>query len=902
MGSTVVGREAERAEAEAFVTAVPEGARALVLGGEPGIGKTALWWDAVERCRAAGCETLIARPAEEEMPEALGGLRDLFERVGAGPLLRGGDDPLARGRAVLARLRGLAEERPLVLAIDDVQWLDPASARTLRYALRRLDRELVGLVVTVRSGEDDPLQLAATFAPERRQSIELGPLDLDELRALLGGTVATISRPLLRRIHEVSGGNPLYAVELARSLAGARRAARLELPDSLQAAISQRLEHAPRELVPVLEAAAALGPAPVSALQRALPSDVDLDSLLAAAEEQGLLVVEAELEVRFTHALLGSAVYARLTPVARHALHARLAAAARDDDARARHLALSTDEPDADVAALLERAAARARERGASDLAADFARHSLRLTPPDDEDGARRRALAEIIHLAAAGEAGRALELADALVERLPAGPGRAEALVQRFYVGNDPLEVGDALLVRALDEADGDELLRGRVLDLLGWVRGMFSGRVQDGIACGREAVAVAERLGDRPLEMIASAHLAHMEAVGGAPRPELMDTAIELAEELGGPLLGGGPHAWLAKQRFWAGDLAGARGLLDAALAADARSGNELERPYRLYDLALLECAAGDLAAAAAHVQSGIEAARDAENADAEGWLLFPLGLVEAWLGRAAPARAAAGQLLDWAERRSALPWIVRARSIVGLLALSQDDVTAAAEELSQAARLLEEMGFAHPGALPALPDAVEALARSGDVDTAALLLERLERQAAAVGSAWASAAAERARGVELLARGDADGAAPLLERAAASFDRLGYRPGAARSVLGRGRALLRAGQRRLAAEALAEARNRFGALGAGLWEARAAEELERAAPGRPGGDLTAAERRIAALVAEGRKNREIAQTLFMSAATVEAHLTRIYRKLDLRGRSELTRLVVDGSIELH
>src|SRR5262249_55330322 len=155
--------------------------------------KTMLWWHAVESSRASGHETLLARPAEEEMPLALGGLRDLFDPVGASPLLRSGDDPLSRGRAVLTRLRGLAEERPLLLAIDDVQWLDPASARALRYALRRLDGEPIGVVVTMRAGAEEPLALEAAFAPERRLALELGPLDLDDLRAVLGGTVATIS-------------------------------------------------------------------------------------------------------------------------------------------------------------------------------------------------------------------------------------------------------------------------------------------------------------------------------------------------------------------------------------------------------------------------------------------------------------------------------------------------------------------------------------------------------------------------------------------------------------------------------------------------------------------------------------------------------------------------------------
>lgn len=204
---------------------------------------------------------------------------------------------------------------------------------------------------------------------------------------------------------------------------------------------------------------------------------------------------------------------------------------------------------------------------------------------------------------------------------------------------------------------------------------------------------------------------------------------------------------------------------------------------------------------------------------------------------------------------------------------------------------------MGFRHPGAFPVLPDAIEALACAGDLEPARALLARLEGRAAL--SRWARAACDRSRGVLALSAGDAEAAVAPLERAVAAFDELGHGPDAARAVFLHGRALLRAGRRTPAADALADARARFAAMGAALWEARVADELERASPGRAEGVLTPAERRIAELVAEGMRNREIGQTLFMSVGTVEAHLTRIYRKLGIRSRSELARLVSDGSL---
>src|SRR5262245_10862682 len=219
--SPVVGRAPELARIDAFVADVATGPRALLVRGDPGIGKTILWAEAVARCRGSGYRILVTRPAEEEMPLALVGLIDLFEAYGQqSPAGAEADDPGARGRAVLAALRGLAADGPAVLAVDDLQWLDSASAAVLRYALRRLEAEPVGVLATVRTDAGgDVLALDRGLPPGRAEVIDVGPLGLDDLRQVLGRSVSSISRPLLRRIHEVSGGNPLYAIELARGVA-----------------------------------------------------------------------------------------------------------------------------------------------------------------------------------------------------------------------------------------------------------------------------------------------------------------------------------------------------------------------------------------------------------------------------------------------------------------------------------------------------------------------------------------------------------------------------------------------------------------------------------------------------------------------------------------------------------
>lgn len=903
--AAIVGRDAELVRIAAFADALSGGAGALVFRGDPGIGKTALWRHAVDRYRASGLRVLVSRPAEEEMPLALSGLLDLFEHVDLDvAALRAEANPIVRGRVVLEALRELAVQGPTVIGVDDVQWLDPGSARALRFALRRLDEEPVGLLASVRPGAhpDDPLASVWPLSSTRLEVVDLGPLGMEDLRRVLGGTVKAISRPTLRRIHEVSGGNPLYAIELARGVSHhdtSPSAGGLPLPDSLQGAIAGRLEGVPPELAPLLETVSALGRTSVRELRELVP-ETEVEPLLATAEAHALLVVEEDLGVRFTHPLFGSGVYGAMSPMARRSMHARLADRAADPDVRARHLALSTLAVDVGVAAELESAAERANGRGDFDLAADFASHSLRLTPRDDLESVQRRAFLEINGRAHGGEASEAVALADRLISLLPHGRRRAEALLRRSYLSDEDMDTDERMLLEALEEAGADEALRGNILDQLGWARGMFRGDLRGGLRYSEEAAAIAERTRDAELQMLSGAR-AILHSLAGSRQPDRLARGVELEAEYGKPSLWDSPRALLGEDLLWAGELPPARALFEAVYADAVRSGEEGLRPYCLYDLALAECSSGNLAEAEALAREGIEASRDAEDSWGEILLLHPLALALAWEGRAEEAREAASQRLEGATRRGERPGIARARSVLGLLALSEGDAAGAARELGAAVTLLDEMGMANPGAIPALPDAVEALAHAGETDQAEALLGRLEEQAVAVDGPWPRSAADRARGVLLLTRGDADEACRPLERAAESFDRLGYLPDAARAGLAHGRALLRTGQRSLAHAVLADARGRFADMGARLWEARASEDLARAAGERSEAVLTPTERRIAQLVADGMRNRQIGDALFVEVATVEAHLTRIYRKLDIRSRSDLARLVADGTVDV-
>lgn len=385
LGTRIVGRDAERARIVAFAAGLPQGPTALVVSGEPGIGKTTIWWSGVAECRDRGYEVLVTRTAHEEMPIAGVGLTDLFEGidVDAAAILEG-DDPFVRGRSVLGALRRLLERGPVLIAVDDAQWLDAATARTLRYALRRFETEPVGVLTTQRADADleDQLALTSAFPSGRVEELRVGPLDILELRDLLSETVSSISQPTLRRIQEASGGNPLYAIELARLLSRTESDPShpdLPLPHSFSDAIDGRLDAVSPELTAVLEVVSAVGRVRVDELE-AILGNPELDLLLGESANGGLLVTEADLEVRFAHPLIASAVYARMTPFARRDLHSRLAEHASDGDVRIRHRAAATVGADAELASELEAAAERARGKSALDASVELIAKSLRLT------------------------------------------------------------------------------------------------------------------------------------------------------------------------------------------------------------------------------------------------------------------------------------------------------------------------------------------------------------------------------------------------------------------------------------------------------------------------------------------------------------------------------------------
>ncbi len=890
----LVGRARELRRIETLVRGVENGPCFLVVRGEPGIGKTALWRNGIERHRAAGHRVLVARPAEEELPGGMTGLLDLFEHIETVPGTLDADrDPFGRGRGVLGTLRDLTRESPVVLAIDDVQWLDPVSARSLRYAMRRLDTEPVAVLATERTqsvdhGAGGRFEGTRMLPPERLDEIVVGPLSLDAIRQVVRTVVETISRPALSRIHELSGGNPMLAIELARSAELLGDPLGAAIPATLSSAVSRRVADAPQDVRSVLAVAAALGPSSAATLARAWGGDSVVP--IQAAIARGLLVVGGDLVLRFSHPLLASAALAELDPLDRQALHARLVEVVDDPDQRARHLALSCAEPDAAVAEELGQAAMRASRRGASALAAELADHCLRVTPPADLALRARRWLVAILHRATAGEKTRALADLDELIGLLPSGPMRAEAIGLRVAID---FGSGDRYLEQALAEADDDELLRGRILELCGWVAVILRGEPREGLELAELALAIAHRRDDPGLEMIAASSVAIAGLLVGTPRPDLMERALELADSHTGPRLGRWPPAIEGRLCLWGGRLEQARRHFEDLHAVFLQSGMEFQRPFRLLDLADLEVACGHLALASELADDGIEAADDAGNAQAAAWLSYPAAIAWTHLGEADRAGAAVARLRSLGTDRGGATRLLMARHVVGLLALVGDQPGAALAELLPAVEELRRKGVRLPSPIPVLPDAIEAAAACGDASMCAQLSAELDSQAAAVQQPWVDAAALRGQGLVALTEGR-HAAGELLGAAAAAFSEFGCRMEGARSLLLQGRGLRRLGRRNASAEVLEQARERFAAMGAAPWESRAAAELDRVAPGREQAVLTPTESRIAELIAAGDRNREIAGKLFVSVATVEAHLTRIYRKLHVRSRTELARLI--------
>jgi DNA-binding NarL/FixJ family response regulator len=915
----VVGREDELVRLREFVSSMAEGPSAMVVWGEAGIGKSTLWRAAIKADEVAAFTVLSARCVEAELPLALVGVADLVQDVlpgvadeladhertalGVALGLETSDDrppdAIALPRAFLALLRLLARDAPVLIAIDDVQWLDGPSARVVSFAARRLSDARVGILLTQRGDGSDPLDLAHAFDEAHLEEIRLGGLSIGALAHLLRRRLGTrIPRPVLSRVHRASGGNPMFALEFARQLAGRHgpQLGPLLFPASLEELVRTRVSAYPPDIRKLLATAAAVE-RPTPAMLRSI--EPAAETLLGAALDTGALALGEDGVLRFPHPLLASAAYADLTPSQRRALHRRLAESPAVLEERARHLALSSEGPDAQAARVLDEAAAHARARGAPDAAAELADEAVRLTPLDDVTDREERALAVAEYLVEAWRLEDASARIDEFLAAGVSGPRRARALLLSQLVEDD-LDVVRARLEEALEHVGDDRGLRARVLLGLSVCVVVHEG-LEASEKLAREAATIAEDLGDARLLATALGTVARRAAGAGRPEPALVERALALAETHG--TLHGWPTPRMvlgAEFSLGRGDLSRAREVLQAELAAILHEGREYDRASVLMALAELEWRAGRWERVERHLE-GLDELADAGDRWTEAFCLVARGRLAAARGSVEEGR----RLLTEAQKRgeaSHSPIPPATGWALGTLALALGQPAHAWAALADALRVSNFLGFhlARHDALAARADAIEALAALGRLEDAGELLARIDEEAQN-GHLWAGPAALRCRALILLARGDPE-AVDAAEDAARGFEAAGFPLDRGRALLVAGEGLRRLGARRRAAAMLEAARAIFAGLGAALWVERVERELRRARP-RPRRDreLTNAERRVAALVADGRTNREVAAQLFTTVATVEAHLTRIYRKLGVRSRTELARQVADGTVSL-
>jgi DNA-binding CsgD family transcriptional regulator len=907
MAGALVGRSAELDAIDEFLSRSQTRFQALVLEGEEGIGKTALWEAGVQRAGARGFYVLCGRPTAAEARLTWAGLADLLEGIPTAAF-RELPDPQrhalevallqaepqgspAEERAIAAGFRTLAASlsanAPVLVAIDDMPWLDEPSLRAVEFALRRMDAEPVGLLATRRTEE-------APGAPALQplEVVEVGRLSVAAIHELLKARLGrSFPRPVLVRLFETSGGNPFFALEIAREIVRSHLGPSdpLPVPNDLRQLVRQRLGRLSPPAREVLLFAAAHGPATRPLLREA----VDRDPAAELEEAEAAEIVHGDRgTMRFAHPLYAAAVYAAAPAERRRLVHGRLAEVVPEPVERARHLALASEAPSEEVAAALEQAGQLARTRGAAGAAAALFSEAGRLTPADRGQDRRRRILRTAEAQFDSGDTAAARALLEELTPNMPSGPERARALVLMsliHYYEDGPGPAQDACR-QALEDAHGDLHLEAEILLRLSLV-------AVDDIALARQSARRARELvaqdPDAPDDLLAASLLedAYTQFLAGEG---LAVEQVMRAEELKPP------HArtWLAQRaqaalqvwKKYTDDLPRARELLEEDEAIRRAEGDDYSADGCHSHLAEVECLMGNFERAQERADA---AARSNEQAGNPLWravVLYDQALIDAHRGRIDEARRDASEGLELAEAHED-PWIATLElSVLGFLELSVGDHEAADGWLTRAEENVAAMGLVEPARYRFHGDHIEAVLALGDHERAGALLARLERRAEVAPRPWVVAVSARCRGLLDASAGELGDAEVALDRALVEHERLAMPFERARTLLCLGQVQRRRNERRAARETLSEALEVFEALGAPLWADRARAELARIGVRRAPEELTAGEEAVAELAAQGLKNREIAAKLFMSQRTVEANLQRAYRKLGISSRAEL------------
>lgn len=914
MPGGVFGRDAELGVLEAFLSGLPSGPAALVLAGTAGAGKTTLLRAGLEQIAGLGHTTLRTSPSQSDMRLAFAGLGDLLgprlggilaglpapqrRALGAALLLEEAPPVPPEPRLIAAAFRtallALADSAPVVLVIDDVQWLDAPTAAAVGFALRRLTDEPVGLLCAqrVEAGTRAELPFELDRARLGTEVLSLGGLSAGALHHLLRTRLDTsFSHATLRWIEAESAGNPFIALEIGRALArrGITRVAggSLPVPATLAGLVGERLRELPGSVTRALQAVAVMPGAPLDQYLAAGVAGDDVDAAVVA----GILDADAG-RLLFSHPLLASAVLAAIPPARCRELHAWAAAIAGDAEQRVRHQALAADGPSASIAAALDDAARVAELRGAPATAAELLELAASVTPAGHAEASHRRLLAAGRLLALAGETRAAIAVLNDLAAAAPPGPRHAEALAHLAWHSEDDFEASTRLLEQALAEADCAPALAASIHFFLSdnWA---IRGDIERARGEVHRAVADIE-LADAP-ELLASglAQAFFLDWMcGGDADERQLDRALELERNLGQVGLLGPPSMTAGLYLMGMGRLDQAREAFGRALARAEAEGIEYIRADVLLRLSVIAVREGRPDQGAGLAETALQIAEQLDLAQLTSVVLHGCAFAALHAGQPGAVRELSRRGLELSRRAGDRVYLLCHQALLGALDLALGDFAAAAARLRPLTSQLPGLGR-RPNTQWIIPEAIEALIGAGGLDEAGSLLASLEGR---YRDPVTAAAAARCRGALAAARGRPDDAAAELATALRRQDQISHEPvQRGRTLLVLGAVQRRLKQRRAARETLGEAIELFEGAGAVLWAARAREELARVS-GRAAraGELTTTELRVAELIAQGMTNRAAAAELFVTVRTIESTLTKIYAKLGVRSRTQLaTRL---------
>ncbi|WP_333778121.1 ATP-binding protein [Streptomyces sp. IBSBF 3136] len=828
---------------------------------------------------------------------------------GESSLLR---DGLALRLAVLSALRALATRGPVLVVADDLQWLDPASAELLGFAARRLEGTPVQLLCAVRTEGQESQEYARHLraCPPDTVAVRLGPLNRAQVAQLLDHRGHSgLPRSTVREIHRTSGGNPLFALELGRALAESAARPRpgepLPVPTSLRALVLSRLDMLSVEARRTLLVASA-GARPTVALLHAAGRD-NAEAECAQAAELGLLATEQEAPaaVRFAHPLISAALYAEAPAQERRAAHAALSTAASDPIERARHLALATTGTDPEVAARLAEAAALARDRGAPSVAAQLGLLAARHTPADSAPGPDDRRLQAAEDAITAGEVDLARDIAREVLTRATVPADRVRAWIIVIDTAGHTMAEVDAVFPQALADAGDDPRLLALVHYQLAWRGLIVEGDFTEAREEAAHAAELAERGGDRRTELLALAFQAQTETLMGHPEaPRTIKRALKEPQD---PRVAW-HHNGAGSARFrWLvmGDqLVEARATVTALLREVRRRGSVESEVHFLRGLAETELRAGHCGRALELARESLRLARDSGIGETASAMLT--SLAEASGGDVDRALALAREAVEHAEEDGDQMYLSRALGALGYAQLVAGDPAGTVRSLRRVRRLELGLGITDPARGRWHGDLAEALVRIGEPAEAQDVIDASREHALRLGRESVLAVLDRAQALVRAALGDQEAAVAQLTSAQDRLSKLGYGLEEARAAFALAQLRTRHtenGPRRTAA--YDEATRLFRRCRALPWlrqveEALTGREPEPtlAVPGAPDtldalAGLASMERQVAALVMEGATNREIAGRLFVSVKTVEATLTRVYRKLGIRSRVDIVRL---------